>query len=323
MPGICLHRELAWRLRDCEQFQKLAAFPLQDPILWQAFLAGSAGPDMGVFPGGVALISDLAHYERSGELCKALVAEARTDRQRAYAWGWVAHVMADQVLHPVINRGVGSYLNNDPVNEIAYAANPCAHVQVELGLDAYWVVRSPRCVAMLSTPPLRESEFPEIATLTLAYARTYGGADFHRSLARSRIAIERWTGSWLRLARRHSNRRGWSATQFWNSGLAELVLLPGRIATCLFPRQSAVRGMWRAIPPQEWLVADCVQQMHRFEELYLEQLAAGLPHLLDYNLDTGKLDGPISSYPLAVRAHEALHRLNGEKSLPSPSARSE
>lgn len=313
MAGLCLHRELAFRLREHRRFGQHAPFAIDVPAVWRAFLAGSAGPDMGYFPGGTRLVSDLAHYERSGELCRALVSQAECDRQRAYAWGWVAHVVADQILHPLVNRGVGAYLNGDANREIAYAESPGAHVQVELGLDAYWIDRAPRsgvrCVEERDRNERnRDEQTAEARVASRAFWQTYG-VDFERPLAKSQRAVNRWMGMWFLTARTHSRRRGWGDRSIWQRGVALAALLPGRLLTSLVSRKSAKWGVFRALPPDDWLTAECAQRMQEFEERFVAQLAAGVPDLPNYNLDTGKIDPADAPYPLAVAAREALERL--------------
>src|SRR5262245_18199805 len=107
MPGVTLHLHLADRSLRHWRAENSAPFPLDDPAALEAFRHGAFGPDLGYFPGGPTALSDLAHAHRTGDLCRALVQGARTALERAFAWGWVGHVLADLSVHPLIGCAVG------------------------------------------------------------------------------------------------------------------------------------------------------------------------------------------------------------------------
>ena len=52
---------------------------------------------------------DMLHYRKTGEFAKNLVAIAQsgTDRQRAYAYGYLSHITTDLVGHAYVNQIVG------------------------------------------------------------------------------------------------------------------------------------------------------------------------------------------------------------------------
>ena len=100
MPGVLVHHWLALRSWEHPALASVRGTSCERET-WNAFLCGSLGPDMGMFPGGEPLVSDLAHYVRAGDLANRLVDSARTEVQSAFAWGWVAHVLADIALHPL------------------------------------------------------------------------------------------------------------------------------------------------------------------------------------------------------------------------------
>ncbi len=302
MPGLCLHRVLAVELLSASGLVA-SGLELQRAENWERFLAGSAGPDMGVFPGGAALLSDLAHYERAGDLARAIVAEARSAEERAYAWGWAAHCLADQILHPLVNRGVGELLAGDFAREIPYGDNPCAHVRVELGLDAYWIARVPPA-QQISSPTNMNADF-----MARAFAAIYG-IDVHQRLKASLQAVQRWTGTWIKLARTHAARHGWQEPARGRGGalVAELLLTPGRIATLGCQANSGLRGLFRAVPPSPRLLGECRPLMNRFLEEFQTQFAAATPTLPNCNLDTGYCDDPAAPYPLAAVTRDRWQR---------------
>ena len=108
MPGMAVHFQLAARVLDA--WPDPNEFDPSDTQVRNAFLNGSIGPDMGFYPGGFALPTDLAHYLSTGALARSLVNEARTELERAYAWGWVTHILADVEPHPLVNQGAGELL---------------------------------------------------------------------------------------------------------------------------------------------------------------------------------------------------------------------
>src|SRR5688500_15063891 len=122
MPGITLHFLLANRVLDRwrsagpgsaggKSPDERAPFDPHCPRDCNAFLHGALGPDFGYMPGGHRLLSELAHRVRTGELAGRLIRSARTSLERAFAWGWLTHVLADRQIHPLIGRGVGELVH--------------------------------------------------------------------------------------------------------------------------------------------------------------------------------------------------------------------
>lgn len=301
MPGVCLHLKLALQLHGKEQVK--TRISLDEKEVWSAYCFGSISPDMGVFPGGDPMISDLAHYERTGELCRAMLSHARTNVQQAFVWGWISHVIADALLHPLINRGVGELLRGDRSFLIAYAENPCAHVQIELGLDAAVVNPLPFDMKCLDAATLRTVQDEVEELVVLGFAETYGNVDFRGSIGRSLRALRNWQFAWIRLAQLiASGRKGVFSTRW----LSEMPLSCGRLFTAVLPRTSALRGLFRTVAPSGWLLNDCDAISDEFLRLYCGYITEGIADLPNYNLDTGEIDGDGKSYPPAVCVHKRL-----------------
>src|SRR5882762_6217034 len=95
--------------------------------------------DMGYYPFGNDLFSDLTHYVRSGDFVLALIAESHDLNEYAFALGALAHYAADTSGHPLAtNRSVAMMYPKlakkyGPV--ITYEDKPSAHSQVEFGFD--------------------------------------------------------------------------------------------------------------------------------------------------------------------------------------------
>jgi hypothetical protein len=67
---------------------------------------GSLIQDMGYYPFGKRLFSDLVHYVRSGDFVQALREEATDVNEYAFALGALGHYTADIVGHPTVNAAV-------------------------------------------------------------------------------------------------------------------------------------------------------------------------------------------------------------------------
>ena len=68
---------------------------------------GSVIQDLGYYPFGNKFFSNLVHYVRSGDFVEALLREARTVDELAFALGAVAHYASDNIGHPVaVNKSV-------------------------------------------------------------------------------------------------------------------------------------------------------------------------------------------------------------------------
>ncbi len=60
---------------------------------------GAIAPDMGYFPFGSHLFTNLVHYVRSGDFVEALIDEAQNVNEYAFALGYLSHYMADRYGH--------------------------------------------------------------------------------------------------------------------------------------------------------------------------------------------------------------------------------
>ena len=67
---------------------------------------GSVLQDLGYYPFGNRLFSDLTHYVRTGDFEKNLFLESTNINELAFAAGTLAHYVSDIHGHPFINRAV-------------------------------------------------------------------------------------------------------------------------------------------------------------------------------------------------------------------------
>jgi Zinc dependent phospholipase C len=94
--------------------------------------------DIGYYPFGSHLFSDLVHYVRTGDFVENLLRESSDVNEYAFALGALAHYTADSYGHPAVNRSTGREypkLRDKFGNVVTYDDNPTAHLQTEFGFD--------------------------------------------------------------------------------------------------------------------------------------------------------------------------------------------
>jgi hypothetical protein len=156
-----------------QRFPRTTAAELQHA---RAFAyGGSVIQDLGYYPFGNKLFTDLVHYVRSGDFVEALLGEARTVDELAFALGALAHYASDNIGHPVaINKSVPIIypkLRTKFGDEVIYAEDPKRHVMVEFAFD---VVQT--ATGAYLPDAHREHVGFEVAlpVLERAFAATYG-----------------------------------------------------------------------------------------------------------------------------------------------------
>jgi hypothetical protein len=101
--------------------------------------------DMGYYPFGNKLFSDLLHYVRSGDFIVNEIAASQDLDEYAFALGSLAHYAADNEGHSIaVNPSVGAEypkLASEFGRTVTYADNPTAHLRVEFGFDVLQVAR--------------------------------------------------------------------------------------------------------------------------------------------------------------------------------------
>lgn len=99
--------------------------------------------DMGYYPFGSHLFSDLLHYVRSGDFIMNEIALSQDLNEYAFALGSLAHYAADNEGHSIaVNPSVGAQypkLERRYGKSVTYADNPTAHLRVEFGFDVLQV----------------------------------------------------------------------------------------------------------------------------------------------------------------------------------------
>ena len=67
---------------------------------------GSLIQDLGYYPFGSHFFSNLVHYVRSGDFVSALLRDAQTSDDYAFAPGALAHYASDNAAHPTVNHAL-------------------------------------------------------------------------------------------------------------------------------------------------------------------------------------------------------------------------
>ena len=112
----------------------------------RAFAYGGAViQDLGYFPFGSRLFSNVVHYVRSGDFIEALLREARGPEEHAFALGALAHYACDTTGHQLaVNRAVPLVypkLRARFGDVVIYAEAPAQHVMVEFAFDVLQIAR--------------------------------------------------------------------------------------------------------------------------------------------------------------------------------------
>jgi hypothetical protein len=106
---------------------------------------GCIAPDMGYYPFGSKLFTDLVHYVRTGDFVNALIDEAQNLNEYAFAIGVLCHYNADKYGHPIAtNRCVPIVYPKDKEKfgtVVTYEQDPVTHVRMEFGFDVLQTAR--------------------------------------------------------------------------------------------------------------------------------------------------------------------------------------
>ena len=106
---------------------------------------GAVAPDMGYFPRGSKLFTNLIHYVRSGDFVMAILQDAQNLNEYAFALGVLCHYNADKYGHSIsINPGVPiTYPKVEKKfgDTVTYGEDPVAHVRMEFSFDVLQTAR--------------------------------------------------------------------------------------------------------------------------------------------------------------------------------------
>jgi Zinc dependent phospholipase C len=107
---------------------------------------GSVIQDLGYYPFGSHLFSDLVHYVRTGDFVEALLRDSTTLDEYAFALGALAHYAADNYGHSIAtNHAVPMLypkLKAKFGDDVAYDQAPVEHIKTEFGFDVVQVAKA-------------------------------------------------------------------------------------------------------------------------------------------------------------------------------------
>jgi Zinc dependent phospholipase C len=147
--SVLTHEEiidLLWK----QQIQPLllARFPNATPddlLKAHAYAyGGSVIQDIGYYPFGSHVFSDLAHYVRTGDFVQALLSDSQDLDEYAFALGALSHYVSDINGHPYINLSVGieyPELARWYGPAVPYDVDHKAHLRTEFGFDVLQVAK--------------------------------------------------------------------------------------------------------------------------------------------------------------------------------------
>jgi len=298
---------------------------------------GAIIQDLGYYPHGSILFSDLTHYVRSGDFVLALLRDARESKELneyAFALGALAHYAADIAGHPMAtNRSVPLLypkLKKKFGDSITYEDDPLAHVKTEFGFDVLEIAQQRYAsesyhdfIGFQVATPLLERAFQETYGLPLKEVLSNEDqvlSSYRRAVSKqipqaTRIA---WTlkkdeiqkdvpgitkRKFLYNLSRASYEKQWGKNYkrptFWEKFLAFLYKL--------LPKIGPLRVLQFRTPTpetQKLFEASFNATLDRYRA-FLSNEAADHLELMNNNFDTGDITGP-GKYRMNDEAHAKL-----------------
>ena len=294
---------------------------------------GAIIQDMGYYPHGSFLFSDLTHYVRSGDFVLALIRDSKDLNGYAFALGALAHYASDNEGHPIgTNHAVPllySKLSKKYGDSVTYEQDKLAHVRTEFGFDVLEVAKgryAPESYHDFSgfevSAPILEQAFQETYGLNLKNLLP----DEDKSLGSYRHAVSQLIPKATRIAwslkkdeivkdqpgttkekflynlSRSSYERNWGK-DYQSPTTGETILA---FFIRILPKIGPLRVLeLKTTPATEKLFEDSFNRsLDRYKQ-FLRQVAVGQPTLPNYNFDTGDVTGP-GKYALNDTTHAKL-----------------
>lgn len=147
--SVLTHEEIIDLLWDQEiKPLLLARFPNATPDELKTAHAyaygGSVIQDIGYYPFGNHVFSNLTHYVRAGDFVQALINDSQDIDDYAFALGALSHYVADINGHPYINLSVGIEYPKLAARygpAVAYDVDHKAHIRTEFGFDVLQIAK--------------------------------------------------------------------------------------------------------------------------------------------------------------------------------------
>src|SRR5271170_5999193 len=291
--------------------------------------------DLGYYPFGSHLFSDLVHYVRTGDFVQALIRDSQDLNEYAFALGALAHYAADNEGHRIaVNRSVPMLypkLRAKYGETITYDQNPPAHLRTEFGFDVLEVAKGHYApdayrdfIGFEVSKPLLDKAFQETYSVELKSVFS----DFDLSVGTYRYSVSKAIPTATKVAwetkqdqiqkdipgvtkerflyhiSRSSYEKNWGRKYqkpgFKDSLLAFFFRLVPKIGPF------SVFKFKTPTPPTEKLFeASFNKSVTEYERFLHDQKDSGKIGLVNDNFDTGTVTGP-GQYPLADKTYAQL-----------------
>jgi hypothetical protein len=296
---------------------------------------GAIIQDMGYYPFGSKLFSDLVHYVRSGTFVETLLRDSSNLNEYAFALGAMSHYCSDNYGHEMaVNRAVPILypdLKRKYGDVVTYNQNPGAHLKTEFGFDVVQVAHGHyapegyhdaigfEVANDLLAKAFLETYGIELKTLFSDYDRTIGTFRYSVSTLIPKMTVVAWQikkddlmkenpgltrNKFIYNINRSSFEKNWS-NKYQKPGFGTQVL-------ALFIRLIPKIGPFKALafhPPtaatETMFMASFNATLTNYAKMVADQKQDGHAELKDDNFDTGTVTGP-GDYPLADHAYAEL-----------------
>ena len=308
--------------------------------------------DLGYYPFGSKVFSNLTHYVRSGDFVLNLIRDSQNLPESAFALGAMSHYAADNSGHPMaVNRAVPLFypkLEKKFGHLVTYADDPSAHARTEFAFDVYQAAKGRYASAAYKSFIGFEVAKP---LLGRAFEDTYGlrlekvFLDVDLAIGSYRRAVGTILPAMTRVAwqlkkqeirkdapsatrktflynlSRSSYEKNWGAT-YSRPGIRSKFLAS---FIRIVPKVGPLKPLsFKALTPEteKMYMASFNSTIDRYRQLLAEQKAGALK-LPNDNLDVGDLSAA-GKYELADVAYaQLLHKLQGHYTEISQQLRSD
>jgi len=291
--------------------------------------------DLGYYPFGSHLFSDLVHYVRTGDFVQALIRDSQDLNEYAFALGALAHYAADNQGHRVaVNLAVPMLypkLRAKYGDTVVYDQNPAAHLRTEFGFDVLEVAKGRYApdayrdfIGFEVSKPLLDKAFQETYSVELKSVFS----DFDLSVGTYRYSVSKAIPTATKVAwetnkdqiqkdipgmtkekflyhiSRSSYEKNWGR-QYQKPGFKDsLLAFFFRLVPKIGP--FSVFKFKTPTPGAEKLFeASFSGSVTDYERFLHEQKDSGKIELVNDNFDTGTVTGP-GQYPLADKTYAQL-----------------
>ena len=294
--------------------------------------------DLGYYPFGSKLFSDLTHYVRSGNFILNLIGESQDLNEYAFALGALSHYAADNNGHPMaVNRAVPLFypkLGQKFGKLVTYADDPAAHYKTEFAFDVFQAAKGRYApdayksfIGFAVAKPLLDRAFQD--TYGIRLEEVFMNVDlaigsYRRAVGSVLPAITRvaWQlrkeeirkeapsvtrRTFLYNLSRSSYKKNWGAT-YQRPGIRSKVLT---FVFRILPRAGPFRALaFKRLTPEtdKMYMASFNSTIDRYRELLSEQ-SAGRLKLPNDNLDVGTFTAAGEPKLTDAAYAQLLHRL--------------